>query len=84
MVFGSQLSLSCLVCVFNFFAYKDPTEGGRVRQFYFALSCLILSSENDAAIYQELINWVIYIFLVMVVCLVHSGFSLPSFQRSFS
>lgn len=38
-----------LICVFNTFAYTDSTEKGRVLQFYFALCCLILSSNSDAA-----------------------------------
>lgn len=46
--FGSHLCLNCSICVFNIPAYKDTTGKGRVLQCYFALCCLMLSSDSDA------------------------------------
>lgn len=45
--FGSHLCLNSSVFVFNISAYKDTTGKGRVLQCYFALCCLMLSSDSD-------------------------------------
>lgn len=88
--FGSQLSLNCQICVFNTFAYTDSTEKGRVLQFYFALCCLILSSNSDAADnkmgYQHFLSHVIlfsehcvqFIFISVYILLMAERVSVPS------
>lgn len=45
--FGSHLCLNCSVCVSSISAYKGTTGKGRVLQCYFALCCLMLSSDSD-------------------------------------